>query len=253
MTNQASVFISYSTLDEAVGRKVRNLFEERGHDALLLKLQQYMTEDFIIDLLRNEVKARDWVATIDSQHAGKSIWVAFERVIASIYHKPIYHVDADCAGGSSVPDAEDACLRAQVGHISRRLRVFLSYSSSDKAIADRIDAALREAGYETFYDQPTVSPGGKWIEQVQQAIDDTLERGIILVLVSENSMRSRWVNEELSYALSRPGAYAGQIIPVLIPPAAPMPEPLAAIQALDMRQDLDQAIEQLLSTLQKLA
>ena len=84
MAGAASIFISYSTQDETIARTIRNLFEERGHDALFLKLHQHMTEEFIMDLLRDEVKARDWMVTVDTQQAQQSNWVAFERAVAGI-------------------------------------------------------------------------------------------------------------------------------------------------------------------------
>jgi len=211
---QATVFLAHSSLDIKEARRVRNLFEERDHDVLLLKLSQQMTEDYLRELLVREIQARDWLVMLHSAHADGSSWVSFERHFAENRHKPVFEIDlAACA---HLSDSE--CLHfltTQVGKISRCIRVFLSYSHADRDLVDlseRLARDLEAKGFEVWLDKDQLQGSDLWAETITQAIDKTLERGALVLLISEASLLSVLVRNDVNHALAR----KGRVIPCLV-------------------------------------
>ncbi len=82
MTGRATIFVAHSTYDLADARLVRNLFEDRDYDVLLLRLSQSMTDDFLGTLLQREIQARDWLVVVSSENVQRSSWVEFEETYA---------------------------------------------------------------------------------------------------------------------------------------------------------------------------
>lgn len=77
--------------------------------------------------------------------------------------------------------------------------VFISYSTSDQAFADTLYKELRKSGVQTWY-APKNMLGGKTIyEQVRTAIQSS-DR--VLLVLSENSIKSKWVSTEINHAYS---------------------------------------------------
>lgn len=255
MSKRPSIFVSYSTVDESIARIVRNLFEERGHDTQLLKLQQTMTDDFIMDLLRKEVAANDWMVVIDSQHAKQSNWVMFERAVAGIYHKRIYHIDADQANTSGDNQSLGAYLSTEVASISRRLRVFISYAARDSASAARIRETLEQEGYETLDGRgiSDVKGGPEWEGQVRQAIQLTMQKGVLIFLVSKASGQSVYARSELMLAMHFAHIGQGRVLPCLLSDnMIDGPFELVLSQYIDFRSDFDRGLGVLTSSLASL-
>ena len=75
-----------------------------------------------------------------------------------------------------------------------RLRVFISYSRRDAAIADALLEALTALGFEAKIDRRDLPFGEKWQSELAEFIrlSDT-----VIWLVSEASIHSEWVNWEL--------------------------------------------------------
>jgi hypothetical protein len=244
---QATVFLAHSSLDIKEARRVRNLFEGRDHDVLLLKLSQQMTEEYLRELLVREIQARDWLVMLHSPNADRSNWVSFERHFAENRHKPVFEIDlAPCA---HLSDSE--CLnflKMQVGKISRCIRVFLSYSRVDRDLSERLARDLEAKGFEVWFDKDQLQGGDLWAEQITQAIDKTLERGALVLLMSESSLRSTIVRHEVGHALSR----KGRVIPCIVHgPTDDIPPELRTIRWIDFSQSYERglsALEQALNS-----
>ncbi len=77
--------------------------------------------------------------------------------------------------------------------------IFLSYAHADKARAQRLAAALEQAGYTVWWD--ALIEGGS---RFTQSIDEALERAdSVIVLWSKCSVDSDWVRDEASLARDR--------------------------------------------------
>ena len=91
------------------------------------------------------------------------------------------------------------------------MKVFISYTHSDAALAKKIVATLAAAGLEVWDDRE-ILPGDNWAEQVAQALK---ESEAMVVLLTPEATRSRWVRHEIEYALGEK-RYSKRLIPVLV-------------------------------------
>lgn len=87
--------------------------------------------------------------------------------------------------------------------------VFISYSSRDRDAATYIAEKLKSVGSEVFIDHQRLSAGDNFIKTIGVEIDRSQ---FLVVLLSPNSLQSKWVRAEVSYAFKKDKA----IIPVLL-------------------------------------
>ena len=92
------------------------------------------------------------------------------------------------------------------------MKVFISYVHSDEALAQKVVAILEEAGLEVWDDTREILPGDNWAEQVAKALK---ESEAMVVLLTPEATRSRWVRREIEYALGEK-RYSKRLIPVLV-------------------------------------
>ncbi len=78
--------------------------------------------------------------------------------------------------------------------------VFISHSHKDHEFVARLNIALRERGVRTWFSPEEILPGTKLSESIFNAID-SFDR--LIVVLSQNSMTSQWVNSELHRAFTR--------------------------------------------------
>ena len=91
------------------------------------------------------------------------------------------------------------------------MKVFISYAHSDEALVRKIVAILKRAGLEVW-DDSEILPGDNWAEQVAKALK---ESEAMVVLLTPEATRSRWVRREIEYALGEK-RYSKRLIPVLV-------------------------------------
>ncbi|HEV2605573.1 MAG TPA: TIR domain-containing protein [Microvirga sp.] len=130
---------------------------------------------------------------------------------------------------------------------AKERRVFLSYAHQDREVAAQIVSALQGAGLNTWLDQWSLAPGDSILERVEDAVASA---DVLLVLLSEASVSSRWMQAELSSnSFARALAdRAVAVIPALIQDCQ-IPPALADHLYLDLRHDRHQAIERLVAQL----
>lgn len=78
-------------------------------------------------------------------------------------------------------------------------KVFVSYSSIDQHIAERVHAALESLGHEAWMDRADLRGGDPWIDVIQ---DHIRWCEVMVVLWSEHAAASNWVRDELTFARS---------------------------------------------------
>lgn len=90
--------------------------------------------------------------------------------------------------------------------------VFISYSSENRDVANRIAQDLANSGFHVFYDKDLV-PGEAWGPRLEQQL-----RGAkyILVLLSPSYVRSPWARKELEAAALSESEGEARIVPVLV-------------------------------------
>lgn len=92
------------------------------------------------------------------------------------------------------------------------MKVFISYSSKDEALATRLVASLEAAGLDAWYQKREVLPGDNWAEKIAQGLK---ESNAMVVLVSADALKSDSVRSSISYALGEK-AFNKRLIPVFV-------------------------------------
>jgi hypothetical protein len=131
---------------------------------------------------------------------------------------------------------------------NREFGIFLSHSSVDVGVAERIAEALRAMGYPVFYSDWAIAPSQSIVERINEELarNDTL-----IVLLSPNSVQSPWVRRELNTALR--DQLSGQdvtVLPILVA-ECDIPATLKDIKYIDLRRNFQEGFIQLLEFLQK--
>ncbi|GEM_PF-4436287 len=133
-------------------------------------------------------------------------------------------------------------------------KVFLSHSSSDKPLVRDVADRLEEAGIATFFDEADIDVGQSLRKTIQRAISSV---GYVLVFLSQKSITSDWVRDELAWALEHANrlGIAGDefIVPVCLESVEFPPEllELSDQRFADLSSDFDSGVNGLISALMK--
>ena len=76
-------------------------------------------------------------------------------------------------------------------------QVFISYSRRDLDFVEKLAADLKAAGLDVWYDLSGLEGGTRWSREIQKAIR---ESQYVLIVLSPDSVDSKWVEEEFLYA-----------------------------------------------------
>jgi hypothetical protein len=92
------------------------------------------------------------------------------------------------------------------------MKVFISYSSKDEALASKLVASLEAAGLDAWYTKREVLPGDNWAEKIANGLK---ESNAMVVLVTPDSLESDAVQSSISYALGDK-SFSKRLIPVIV-------------------------------------
>ena len=194
-TKGGYIFLSHSHDDIVKVREIRNALEKGGFEPLCFYLKCLENDDEIADLIKREIDAREWFVFVDSENARKSRWVTMERAyITKTNRKKIITLNVNDA----------ASVSAALQKITHNLRIFLSYSHKDYAVAKRIRAKLQEKDYLVYWDSDSKF-GANWAESTSNQIELASREGCVIVLLSAASASSKWTMNEILYAYQQKG------------------------------------------------
>lgn len=205
----AWIFLSHSTKDWNEVRTVRNLLEEKGHRPLVFFLKCLTEHSELDELIRREIEARTWFLLCDSENARQSSWVQSEvAYIKEMQGK--YHEEINL----------DAAIESQINRIDRlckRATVFLSYSRSEQTYARRVQEVLVTHDY-SVWTEADLALGTHWEQEITTAIDRAVERGFVLIFLSQNSLQSMYCEAEIEYAFDKANhaAHGANIVPIML-------------------------------------
>lgn len=92
--------------------------------------------------------------------------------------------------------------------------VFLSHSSRDRKVAERISRTLHAHGVPTFYSPSNLLGAQQWQDEILKALQRC---DWFAVLLSPHATKSMWVRRETAYALRDP-RFDNRIIPLMYRP-----------------------------------
>jgi len=115
---------------------------------------------------------------------------------------------------SSHDSRESRTARTKANPKRGKIKVFISYSHSDSEVAKLLDSSLSAINVKTFLDDRDIRVGDSFPEKIYEAIASSSH---VLYIVSKHSVKSAWVQEELSIAKVRQKARKDfGILPVLV-------------------------------------
>ncbi len=92
------------------------------------------------------------------------------------------------------------------------MKVFISHSHVDSALAGWVSRALRSDGLEVFDPGADLLPGDNWAARVAKALE---ESEAMVVLLTPDAVNSPYVRREMEYALGVK-RYSNRLIPVTV-------------------------------------
>ena len=125
------------------------------------------------------------------------------------------------------------------------MKVFLSYARDDEEAARDIATRLTDEGLDVWFDKWKTFPGDNIAKKVGRALESA---DAMVVLVTPESMKSKEVRGEISFALTTP-RFEGTLIPLVLKPSDEMPGILGRM-AVRAGKNPAAAVRKILATLQ---
>jgi len=122
------------------------------------------------------------------------------------------------------------------------MKVFLSYASPDRAYADTVHRALREAGHEVFFDREDLPAGEEFHVRIRQAIERS--HVFVILLTPQALDAGSYTLSELAIADRTFKRASGRLLPVLVQSIdySAMPALVKAVTVLEPSGDLASAV-----------
>ena len=130
------------------------------------------------------------------------------------------------------------------------MRIFLSYASSDRPIAERTNLALQGAGHEVFFDRASLPPGDTFDLQIIDAVD---RAELFVFLISPEAItHGAYGLTELGVARRRWPRPGGRVLPVMVRRVAidALPPYLRAVTVLDPEGEI---VSEVVASVERLA
>jgi CheY-like chemotaxis protein len=167
------------------------------------------------------------------------------------YVKPQHVFDAAKKGAFDFmlldPDFQPNELVASVKsavELHRIPRIFISYSSDDRAFAKELASSMHKHGFQVWYDEWEIHVGDAIIQKIESGI---VESSYLVIVLSPASVSSRWVREELDSAItSQITDYRIRVLPALKDDCA-IPPFLKSKKYADFRHDFTEGFVQLIN------
>ncbi|MBC7570216.1 MAG: SIR2 family protein [Spirosoma sp.] len=96
---------------------------------------------------------------------------------------------------------------------SKKYDIFLSHSSKDEAIANRIVQMLKSSNYKVWDFRENLTIGTEWQKSLEVALN---ESRFMIFLITENYSQSKWLEKELSLGLLKQLEGKLNVIPIVM-------------------------------------
>ncbi len=205
------IFLSHSSKDIDKVRLIRNEFEKMGHNPLAFHLRCLSTDTEegrkeLDSLIKREIDAREWFVFCESPAASESPYVAEEHA---------YIVDSGKEMIWSLDMTQDIeTILKKVRQICKDIEVYISYSHADQKVANLLADLLSEKDFSVWTPDSVLKPGMNWAEKIGGAIQRCSYEGFVILLISAQSIKSDWVEQEIAMITNYTGGE--DIIPVIL-------------------------------------
>ena len=194
------VFLSHSSGDYEEVKIVRNYLEDNGFSALMFYLKSFEDEDkkkLIKPLLEWEISARNIFVSCSSKFAKKSKWFRWERCYVKSLNSKIYReIDIDKL------KYERCTQLSKLDNLMKQATLFFLYSHKDNDKVNKVYSYLESSGFRIFKDTVFIKSGDHIQNKIYDALQETKERGAVLIFLSKNAKESKWFWKEKEMALN---------------------------------------------------
>ena len=99
-------------------------------------------------------------------------------------------------------------------------QIFISYAHQDAEFAQRLEEDLQTNGWQTWMAPDSIRLGEKWVEAINRGL---LESGIFVLIITPQSVDSRWVQTETNVAISMEHRGEIRLLPLMVKSTAMPP------------------------------
>jgi TIR domain-containing protein len=92
------------------------------------------------------------------------------------------------------------------------MKVFISHSSRDEALASKVASYLERAGLDVWYDKREILPGDNWGEKIAQGLR---ESDAMVVLLTSGALKPDFMRRDVDFALSQK-PFKRRVVPVIV-------------------------------------
>jgi hypothetical protein len=124
-------------------------------------------------------------------------------------------------------------------------KIFISHSSLDKRFVRKLESAIKRAGFSVWLDEHELIPGDPVSERIADALK---EARVVIVVVSDNSIKSKWLKYELNLATSRMIKGDCRVIPAVLESGSLPPE-VAGLLYADFKTSFPNGVKGILTAL----
>lgn len=121
-------------------------------------------------------------------------------------------------------------------------KAFISYSHEDRELAIRIAEGLRSVGIDAWFDKYEIIPGDSLIKKIFE--EGLAGADVFVILLTNSSIKSNWVRQELDVALIKRIEGITRVIPLKIGNVN-IPDPLRTLKWIDMDGNFDERLREL--------
>ena len=125
-------------------------------------------------------------------------------------------------------------------------QLFISHSHTDRDFAERLARELMAQGQDVWFDKWEIQPGDSIVSKIfEEGLSKSMAFAIVL---SKESVRSKWVREELNIATIRRIENLTRVIP-LLKEDVEIPTALKTLHWVDMRHDFERGVRTIINAL----
>lgn len=120
--------------------------------------------------------------------------------------------------------------------------VFISHSYNDTEFVRKLASDLASYGIKPWVDEWEIQPGDSIVEKISEGIR---QADYILVVLSEDSVRSKWVQEEIKVAFQRDPAGSKRILIPVVLGKVEIPSFLRHIKYVDLSESYQEGLNEI--------
>lgn len=139
-------------------------------------------------------------------------------------------------------------IERNLNELREKPLIFLSYSSADKEFANRLAEDLRAVGIRVWTADEQIKVGDSLKSKISEAISKSQW---VIIILSDNSLKSGWVNKELSLALEAEKSRGRTLLLPVIYQGNSVPQEIKEKVFADFRSNYEVGFNNLLSSIRR--